>query len=112
MRKYYLDNIRWLTVVLVLIYHVFYLFKKTKGNTLTSEAFVDFIRGNEIAEFFIAGADAIACVKLTCYNMAKAGYKVHVLSDCITSYDKRKIDEMLKYYASKGCIVEKLNEAM
>lgn len=26
MRKYYLDNIRWLTVVLVLIYHVFYLF--------------------------------------------------------------------------------------
>lgn len=26
MRKYYLDNIRWLTVILVLIYHVFYLF--------------------------------------------------------------------------------------
>ena len=26
MRKYYLDNIRWLTVGLVLIYHVFYLF--------------------------------------------------------------------------------------
>lgn len=26
MRKYYLDNIRWATVLLVLIYHVFYLF--------------------------------------------------------------------------------------
>lgn len=26
MRKHYLDNIRWLTVVLVLVYHVFYLF--------------------------------------------------------------------------------------
>ncbi len=26
MRKYYLDNIRWLTVVLVLIYHIFYIF--------------------------------------------------------------------------------------
>ncbi|NCC07338.1 MAG: acyltransferase [Clostridia bacterium] len=26
MRKYYLDNIRWLTVALVLVYHVFYLF--------------------------------------------------------------------------------------
>lgn len=26
MRKHYLDNIRWLTVILVLIYHVFYLF--------------------------------------------------------------------------------------
>ncbi len=26
MRKYYLDNIRWLTVLLVLVYHVFYLY--------------------------------------------------------------------------------------
>lgn len=26
MRKHYLDNIRWITVVLVLIYHVFYMF--------------------------------------------------------------------------------------
>lgn len=26
MRKYYLDNIRWLTVLLVLVYHVFYQF--------------------------------------------------------------------------------------
>ena len=26
MRKYYLDNIRWMTVVLVVIYHVIYMF--------------------------------------------------------------------------------------
>jgi len=26
MRKYYLDNIRWITVVLVVIYHVFYMY--------------------------------------------------------------------------------------
>ena len=26
MRKYYLDNIRWMTVVLVVIYHVFYMY--------------------------------------------------------------------------------------
>ena len=44
--------------------------------------------------------------------MSKAGYVVHVLSDCITSYDKRKIDEMLRYYESKGCRVETLSEAM
>lgn len=44
--------------------------------------------------------------------MAKEGYQVHVLSDCVTSYDKRKIDEMLKYYASKGCLVEKLSEVV
>ena len=79
---------------------------------MTSEDFADFVRKNEICEFYIAGADAIACVKSTCYNMAKMGHMVHVLSDCITSYDKRKIDEMLQYYESKGCIVEKLNEVM
>ena len=86
------------------------IFTKSKGNALTSEAFADFIKKNEIGEFFIAGADAIACVKSTCYNMAMSGYTVHVLSDCITSYDKRKIDEMLQYYESKGCSVEKLSE--
>lgn len=88
------------------------IFIKTKGNALTSERFAAFVSENEIGEFYIAGADAIACVKATCYNMAKEGCIVHVLSDCITSYDKRKIDEMLQYYASKGCIVEKLSEVM
>lgn len=72
-----------------------YIFLKTKGNALTSEAFANFIAENEINTFYITGADATACVKSTCYNMRKAGYDVTVLSDCITSYDKRKIDEML-----------------
>lgn len=88
------------------------IFTKTKGNALTSEGFAAFVRENEIGEFYIAGADAIACVKSTCYNMTKGGYSVHVLSDCITSYDKRKIDGMLQYYKSKGCIVEKLSEVL
>jgi len=79
------------------------IFTKTKGNALTSEEFADFIVKNEIFEFYIAGADAVACVKSTCYNMCKANYSVKVLSDCITSYDKRKIEEMLRYYESKGC---------
>jgi len=88
------------------------IFTKTKGNALTSEDFDAFVSENEIKEFYIAGADAIACVKSTCYNMSKEGYIVHVLSDCITSYDKRKIEEMLQYYANKGCNVEKLSEVM
>ncbi len=79
------------------------IFLKTKGNALTSEAFADFVCKNEINDFYIAGADATACVKSTCYNMRKSGYDVTVLSDCITSYDKRKIDEMLRYYENQGC---------
>ncbi|MCP4179444.1 MAG: isochorismatase family protein, partial [bacterium] len=51
----------------------------------------------------IAGADATICVKSTCFNLRKANYGVNVLSDCITSWDKKKIPEMLTYYESKGC---------
>ena len=63
------------------------IFVKTKSNALTSDAFSAFITANDINEFYVAGADATACVKSTCFNMAKAGFTVHVLSDCITSYD-------------------------
>ena len=79
------------------------VFTKSKGNALTSEDFAEFIRLHGICEFYIAGADATACVKSTCYNMRLNNYGVRVLSDCVTSYDKRKIDEMLRYYESKGC---------
>ena len=89
-----------------------HIFVKTKSNALTSEEFAAFIRAHNITEFFIAGADATACVKSTCYNMTKAGYTVHVLSDCITSYDKKKLPEMMEYYASKGCSVDRLSEVM
>ena len=88
------------------------VFTKYKGNALTSEEFADFINKNGIDEFYITGADAIACVKSTCYNLTKANYKVNVLSDCITSYDKKKIDEMLHYYESKGCKIISLNNLL
>lgn len=86
------------------------IFTKTKGNALTSEEFADFIEKNGITDFYIAGADAVACVKSTCYNMRKADYGVTVLSDCITSYDKKKIDSMLEYYESKGCRIIRLKD--
>ena len=88
------------------------IFTKCKGNALTSEEFAAFISENEIDEFYLTGADAIACVKSTCYNMCKADYKVTVISDCITSYDKRKIDEMLQYYESKGSEIITLNDLL
>lgn len=88
------------------------IFTKNKENALSSEDFTDFISKNEICDFYIAGADAVACVKSTCYNLRKANYGVNVLSDCITSYDKRKIDEMLRYYESKGSKNICLNELL
>lgn len=89
-----------------------HIFTKSKGNALSCVEFADFIRDHEIGEFYIAGADAVACVKSTCYNLCKAGYGVSVLADCITSYDKRKIDEMLRYYESKGSKIISLNDLL
>ena len=87
-----------------------HIFVKTKANALTSEAFSEYIRINSIDEFYITGADATGCVKSTCFNMAKAGFRVHVISDCVTSYDPKKLPEMLRYYADKGCEVRPLGE--
>lgn len=87
-----------------------HIFVKTKSNALTSEPFAAFIAAQRIDEFYVVGADATACVKSTSFNMTKAGYSVHVISDCVTSYDLKKIDEMLAYYQSKGCEVKPLAE--
>ncbi len=89
-----------------------HIFTKTKSNALTSEPFAAFIHERGLTDFYLAGADAAACIKSTCYNMAKSGYTVHVLSDCITSYDKKKLPELLAYYEAKGCTVVTLREAM
>ena len=86
------------------------VFVKTKSNALTSEAFSAFIAANGINEFYMTGADATACVKSTCFNMTKAGFTVHVLSDCITSYDLKKLPEMFAYYAKQGCEVLTLDD--
>ncbi|PCJ65028.1 MAG: isochorismatase [Bacteroidetes bacterium] len=86
------------------------IFTKNKGSVLSSGEFVEFIESNKINEFYLVGADAVACVKTSNNQLTKAGYKVSVLSDCITSYDKRKIDEMLNYYSKKGSEIITLNE--
>ena len=84
----------------------------TKSNALTSGDFSEYIRENGIDEFYITGADAAACVKSTCFNMTKTGYTVHVIADCVTSYDLKKMPEMLAYYTDKGCEVKTLEEYM
>ncbi len=82
------------------------IFVKSKTNALTSDDFSAYIAENGITEFIVCGADAIACVKSTCYNMRKKDYTVTVLTDCVTSYDKKKLPEMFAYYESKGCILK------
>lgn len=88
------------------------IFTKYQGNALTSKDFQEFINKNHICDLIVTGADAVACVKSTVYNLTKSNYSVQVLSDCITSYDKRKIDEMLRYYESKGSKIIKTSDLL
>jgi nicotinamidase-related amidase len=88
------------------------VFTKHNGSALNSEEFIDFISKNEICDFYLTGADATICVKSTCYNLCKANYNVTVLSDCISSWDKKKINEMLDYYKSKGSKIVSLNDLL
>lgn len=88
------------------------IFTKNKSSALTCEDFANFIKDNKVNEFFLVGADATACVKSTCYNLRKANYNVTVLSDCITSWDTKRIPEMIDYYISKGSKVKSLNDLM
>ena len=37
---------------------------------------------------------------------------MHVISDRVISYDPKKMDEMFKYYADKGCEVLTLEECV
>ena len=82
-----------------------HVFEKSKASALTCEAFAGFIEENGIDTFYITGGDATGCVKSTSYNLAKAGYKVYVISDCVTCYNLKKLEAMLAYYAAKGCEV-------
>ena len=88
------------------------IFEKSKSNTLTSEDFANFIKKNEIGELYITGADATVCVKSTVFNLRKANYQVTVLSDCITSWDKKQIPEMLKYYEKNGSKIISLKDLL
>ncbi|MDR2903207.1 MAG: cysteine hydrolase [Clostridiales bacterium] len=82
-----------------------HIFDKSKTNVLTSAPFASYLSENGISELFITGADAAICIKSTCFNLRKAGYEVTVLSDCITSWDKKKLPEMISYYEKQGCKV-------
>ena len=88
------------------------VFTKYKQNVCSSEEFMDFIDKNGISDFYLTGADATICVKSTCYNLCKANYHVNVLSDCISSWDKKKIPEMLDYYKNQGSKIINLNDLL
>ena len=82
-----------------------HIFTKTKSNALTSEAFNAFLQEHGITDFYIAGADAAACIKSTCYNMAK---KVIPFMSCRTASPatiKRNCPKCLHIMKAKAALL-------
>lgn len=50
MRKHYLDNIRWITVLLVVLYHVIYMYN---GITAGGAGTVTDFRGQDIIQYIL-----------------------------------------------------------
>ena len=86
------------------------IFIKHEGSAYSSKDFVDFLEKNSIKHLILTGADAFYCVKFTCEELLKNNYKVTVLSDCITSFDKTKIPELIEYYTLKGAKINTLEK--
>ena len=82
--------------------HIVYI--KHNNVTAATRTFKPGTKGEELAPEMKVVSDNIS----TCFNMAKAGFTVHVLSDCVTSYDLKKLPDMLAYYENKGCEVKTL----
>ena len=67
------------------------IFTKYRGNALTSEAFTEFIRQNEISDFYITGADAVACVKSTCITCVRKNMAFMYYQTASPAMIKRKL---------------------
>ena len=91
--------------------HVVYI--KHHNITAATRTFKPGTKGEELVpEMKVVSNNIFVKTKSTCFNMAKAGFTVHVLSDCITSYDLKKLPEMLAYYESKGCVLARAERCL
>lgn len=48
-----------------------------------------------INEFYVIGGDAVGYIKILNNGLNKLNFKVNVISDCIISYNMKKVEEML-----------------
>ena len=60
---------------------------------------------------FVNGNDTIL-IDLSSWNKEAISEKIELISNCVTSYDLKKVDEMLDYYEKKGCEVKPLSDYM
>lgn len=58
------------------------------------------------SDVYVCGIATEYCVKNTCEDLLKAGFKVHLLSDCLAYVDENGHKEALKEMEGKGILLE------
>lgn len=60
----------------------------------------------DTTDVYVCGIATEFCVRNTCEDLLKAGFKVHLLSDCLAYVDRSGHVEALKEMASEGISIE------
>ena len=60
----------------------------------------------DISDVFVCGIATEYCVRNTCEDLLKAGFKVHLLKDCLAYVDLEGHQKALQEMAAKGISVE------
>ena len=60
----------------------------------------------DTTEVYVCGIATEYCVRNTCEDLLKAGFKVHLLKDCIAYVDLQGHDKAIEEMAAKGISIE------
>lgn len=78
------------------------LYKKSRGNALSNESLLHYLKTNHITHLTLCGLFAEECVKFTLTDGLKQGFTVTVLEDAIGSKNNVKKLKAIAYYRGKG----------
>jgi nicotinamidase-related amidase len=78
------------------------VYKKSRGNALTNESLLQYLKTNHITRLTLCGLFAEYCVKMTLVDGLKKGFTVLVLQDAIGSKNNVKKSKSIAFYKRKG----------
>lgn len=78
-----------------------YIFSKTSFDAITDEVF-SYLKENKITNVIITGAETHICVYQTVRRLLFEGYKVFVVEDAVSSFNKEQKDLGLKAMSDMG----------
>jgi nicotinamidase/pyrazinamidase len=86
------------------------IYVKSKGNALTNDELLHYLKDNSITELYITGLFAEACIKGTLKGGIHHNFKITVIEDAVGSRSKKNKTKSVEYYKKKEATVIKANQ--